>query len=367
MYDSGSAVGEIDCLKCGGFCLNLHLMKFWFRMVSRFSAVPRIVVAALSFLLPLSLSADRSPQHLYIEQYSGIAVSEMYRSGVPASITLAQGMLESSNGQSRLAVKGNNHFGIKCHDWKGARMFEDDDRKGECFRKYGSPEESFRDHSDFLRYRDRYSFLFDLETTDYKGWAYGLKRAGYATDPAYPRKLIKLIEDYDLDRFDRMDESYAAGQEGAAKKTRRRGRDYSSVPASPSSLEQAVEVTGGQVFSISLSRRLYSKNNVVFVYSNEGETYGDIAAANGLFRKELLRFNDLEGDRELLPGTVVYLEKKKSQAVKGLDKHIVDGGDETLWEISQRYGVRMKSLLKMNGLEEDAVLRDGDVIRLRRR
>ena len=138
-------------------------------------------------LVSAATAFSDTPQQSYIEKYSSLAVEEMYRTGVPASITLAQGLLESGNGQSRLAVKGNNHFGIKCHNtWTGAKVYHDDDRKGECFRKYDSPEESFRDHSDFLRYRDRYKFLFDLELTDYRSWAYGLKTAGYATDPKYP-------------------------------------------------------------------------------------------------------------------------------------------------------------------------------------
>ena len=165
----------------------------------------KITTIILSLLITLSLSASsvpaakggRSPQEIYIDQFASLAVEEMYRTGVPASITLAQGLLESRYGLSELAVKGNNHFGIKCHNnWKGKKMYYDDDRRGECFRKYPSPEQSYRDHSDFLRYRDRYKFLFDYKITDYKAWARGLKKAGYATDPAYPSKLINLIEEY---------------------------------------------------------------------------------------------------------------------------------------------------------------------------
>ena len=149
----------------------------------------------LTVLAAFRAPAEKSPQEAYIEKYSALAVAEMYRSGVPASITLAQGLLESGNGLSELARKSNNHFGIKCHNnWTGGRVYHDDDAKGECFRKYGHPYESYRDHSDFLRYRDRYKFLFDYKVTDYKSWAYGLKKAGYATDPAYPKKLIKLID-----------------------------------------------------------------------------------------------------------------------------------------------------------------------------
>ena len=142
----------------------------------------KILISLCVFLFSAvvyAVSTDKSPQEIYIDKYSALAVAEMYRSGVPASITLAQGLLESGNGRSELALKSNNHFGIKCHNnWTGGRVYHDDDAKGECFRKYSHPHQSYRDHSDFLRYRDRYKFLFDLKTTDYKGWAYGLKQAG---------------------------------------------------------------------------------------------------------------------------------------------------------------------------------------------
>ena len=165
----------------------------------------KVIIFISLLLLQLAAAAQGTPQERYIQKWAPTAVREMYRSGVPASITLAQGILESRYGLSSLATEGNNHFGIKCHkDWKGKSMRYDDDAKGECFRVYDSAEESFQDHSDFLRYRDRYKFLFDLKTTDYKGWAYGLKKAGYATDPNYPAKLIKYIEDYRLYEYDTM-------------------------------------------------------------------------------------------------------------------------------------------------------------------
>ena len=150
-----------------------------------------LIILSLVLASAWTLCAQ-TPQEKYIAKYSAIAVNEMYRSGVPASITLAQGIIESGSGLSKLALDGNNHFGIKCHNnWSGKTIFADDDRKNECFRSYPTAEDSFRDHSDFLRYRDRYKFLFDYETTDYKSWAYGLKQAGYATSPTYAHKLIK--------------------------------------------------------------------------------------------------------------------------------------------------------------------------------
>ena len=313
----------------------------------------KTLFAILVVLLSALCMAD-TPQRSYIEKYSDLAVEEMYRTGVPASITLAQGLLESGNGLSELAVKGNNHFGIKCHNtWTGAKVYHDDDRKGECFRKYDNPEESFRDHSDFLRYRDRYKFLFDYEPTDYKSWAYGLKVAGYATDPKYPEKLIRLIEEHELYLYDTM--QAVSGEEVAQQ-----------IPQSPARLEQARPLTDGQceVFRFALSRQMYSQNGVPFVYAEEGETYESIARSYRLFRKEILKFNDLKEDAELLPGTVVYLQKKKKASHPGLDRYVVEEG-QTLWEISQRFAVRMKNLCRLNGIEEGYVLREGDVLQLR--
>ncbi len=324
----------------------------------------RILSLFVSLFAALVVMAgpERTPQEKYIEKYAPIAVGEMYRSGVPASITLAQGLLESRYGLSDLAVKGNNHFGIKCHNWTGRMMYHDDDRRGECFRVYKSAEESFRDHSDFLRYRDRYKFLFDLEPDDYEGWAHGLKKAGYATDPAYPKKLIKLIEDYNLDDYDRKPASWA-GKEIRPKKSVK-----VTIPESPNRIERAdpLDVRRREAFRFPMSRQMYSLNGVPFIKSVDGESYAIIAASNNLFLKEILRYNDLDREQPLAPGTVVYLQSKKKQAAVGLDKHVVDKPGETVRSISQRYGVRMKALLKLNGMKSDAVLVEGEVIKLRK-
>ena len=324
--------------------------------------------------------AGDSPQQKYIAQYSRIAVEERKRSGVPASITLAQGMLESGNGMSELAVRGNNHFGIKCHDWKGQKIYYDDDRKGECFRKYRTVDESYRDHSDFLRYRDRYKFLFDYHVTDYKAWAYGLKKAGYATDPAYPKKLINLIEEYDLGRFDRAGrvrnvrpakdtgkEETASSQAAVKEKNGETVREDVKVPATPTELETPKPLTDrkGSSMRLSLTRQLYSQNGVPFVYSAEGETYSDIARYYGLFFNEILRYNDLSADKELLPGTVVYLQPKKSRAARQVDKYVAEGG-ESLRDIAQRYAVKLKSLMKLNNIYDGRELHEGEMILLRK-
>ena len=358
----------------------------------------RILLLASLTVALLSLGAadpDATPQQAYIVRYAPLAVSEMYRSGVPASITLAQGLLESQAGRSPLAVKGNNHFGIKCKDWKGRTMKHDDDLRNECFRVYDSPEDSFRDHSDFLRYRDRYKFLFDEDATDYEAWAYGLKKAGYATDPAYPAKLIKLIEDYRLYEYDRLPAGGAADAgtatadavETAGKvrqkdvrtpRVRRRktgtftdteadGTASDRLPASPLRLEESEVYSPGrgEMFRFSLTRKVYTRNGVPFIYSIEGETVASIAQANNLFVREILKFNDMEVAERLAPGTVVYLQAKKNHTVRGLDKYIVDRDGESLRDIAQRFAVRLEALEKINGIDRRSPLREGDTVYLR--
>ena len=366
----------------------------------------RLVITVVVGLMAVVASAQ-SPIEKYIAQWAPTAVREMYRSGVPASITLAQGILESRYGLSTLAADGNNHFGIKCHkDWTGKKQYYDDDAKGECFRVYDSADESFRDHSDFLRYRDRYKFLFDFETTDYKSWANGLKKAGYATDPGYPGKLIKYIEDYKLYEYDTMPltetetleekaeevvgqtvqpeqgkqevkakskdkssrKSVKASKKKAKKKTSVVDEELTGkIPESPLSLEEPKRIDKSQLeeFKFSLSREAYSKNGVPFVTSVEGETYSSIAARYGLFLKEILKYNDLAAPQELLPGTVVYLQAKKKQSEKGLDKFIVEDDSQSLRDISQRFGVRMSSVQKMNGFNAGYQPGEGDTIVLR--
>lgn len=374
-----------------------------------------IIFLSAVLLSVIYLRADVSPQERYIARYAAVAVQEMYRSGVPASITLAQGLLESRYGMSALAAEGHNHFGIKCHkDWKGKSMKVDDDEKGECFRVYDEDLESFRDHSDFLRYRDRYKFLFDYEVTDYVAWANGLKKAGYATDPAYPSKLISSIERYGLAKYDRMkpsdfksqtasDQALYTGREdgvevkgglestrddkrsktsaksekSAARKAksahRKAAADYEEtvpevLPESPIEMEEAVQVTVAQQneeFHFTMARPVYKQNGVPFIYSREGETYASIAEENNLFIKEILKFNDLAAGQTLQPGTVVYIQAKKNQTERGLDKYIVETDGENLRDICQRFAVKMNSVMAVNGFEAGHILREGDTILLR--
>lgn len=341
-----------------------------------------LVSCGIMAAVGLRANPDKSPQMAYIERFSALAVEEMYRSGVPASITLAQGLLESRYGLSELAVEANNHFGIKCHNWAGAKMFYDDDKKNECFRKYASAEDSFRDHSDFLRYRDRYKFLFDLDPTDYEGWAHGLRKAGYATDPAYPQKLIRLIEEYDLHKFDALkknapedvadaeNEKLSKKERKAIKKQRKAAMKEAGkeLPESPNSIEQPKPVKPSylETFRFNMSRQMYSQNGVPFVYASEGETYAGIAETYGLFIKEILKYNDLDAIAVLKPGQIVYIQPKKKQAAHGLDKYIAETDGEDLWEISQRFGVKLAEICKMNHIPQEYVLREGEVLKLRK-
>lgn len=329
------------------------------------------VLIAIALLLGFTVSAQRepgTPQERYIVRFASIAVNEMYRSGVPASITLAQGIIESRSGQSALAADGNNHFGIKCHNsWKGRTMLVDDDRKDECFRVYDSAEESFRDHSDFLRYRDRYKFLFDFPVTDYKSWAYGLKQAGYATDPSYAAKLIQCVENYNLSRYDRMTVAEALAEGGTDAEEPVAQDDVDAIPDSPLKIEAGEIYRGkaGEEYRFSLSRTLYSRNGVPFVYAVEGETYASIAKNNHLLLREILKFNDMPGGGELHAGDIVYLEPKKSKTVRGLDKYIVGEDGETFHGICQRFAVKEKAIRKLNGLPAGYQPKEGDELLLR--
>ena len=311
----------------------------------------------IALTVPNAHGQSRMTRQEYIDKYKETAMEAMRTHGIPASITLAQGCPESGDGNSDLAVKANNHFGIKCHnDWKGQTYYKKDDDPGKsCFRKYRNASESFKDHSDFLRYRDRYAFLFDLEITDYKGWCYGLKKAGYATDPQYAERLIKIIEDYRLYRFDR--EMYTKA-----------GKNSNLLPPSPNELMKVMELNPARnslLYKYSRNRTIYVRNGVPYILAGSMDTYESIAEEYNLFTKELLRYNDLRKPKELVPGTVVYLQKKKARAQRHMEIHIAVEGD-TYYDVAQRYGVRMKRLFKYNGYKEGDILHVGDEIFLRR-
>ena len=288
----------------------------------------------------------------YIEKYADIAVREMKATGIPASITLAQGCLESGNGNSTLATKANNHFGIKCHNnWKGKTIRHDDETRNECFRSYPSADESFRDHSDFLRYRDRYAFLFDLEPTDYKGWAYGLQKAGYATARTYAASLIQIIEENELYRYDKLD--------AVARK---------ELPPTPMEAEKSAvfkPLPGHKFYTASLSREIRTTNGVPWIKARKGDTYASLAKEYNLFTLELLHFNDRTRQVPLYEGEVVYLEAKKRESARNLDKHVVEEG-ETMRDLAQRYAVKMKKLYQYNHLRPGAQPEPGTILLLRK-
>lgn len=317
------------------------------------SAVRTFFAATLMLVCCLALQADDRRSD-YIRRWSATAVEQMIASGVPASITLAQGCLESANGTSRLAREANNHFGIKCRGWRGPSFLQDDDEKGECFRSYDSAEKSFSDHSDFLRYNDRYAFLFDLNPTDYKGWARGLKKAGYATDPQYAEKLIKIIEDYRLWEYDRLDES-----------------EIAVMPPSPVKLETPREVDAPLHFrpnslgNVTIEYTFYEKHGILYIIATGTETYASLARQFNLFRRELLKFNDEKKDHEIPAGAIVYLQAKRSQSTKDLAKHVVEEG-ETMRGLSQRFGVKLKNLYKFNNMRPGREPEPGTIINLRK-
>lgn len=294
---------------------------------------------------PAQVSSQYTTREEYIDQYKTWAIDEMNRSGIPASITLAQGMLESNNGNSTLAVKGNNHFGIKCHDWKGKSMRHHDDRRNECFRKYKSPRDSYKDHTNFLMNGPRYSSLFELEQTNYKGWARGLKRAGYATSPTYASALIRIIEDYELDQFD------------SGKKWRRKAGDTETI----------AEVTDIDGFEIEIDhRKILIRNRIDYIIVKEGDTYESLTRELEMMPYELAQYNEIPKNSKLNRGQVLYLQPKRRKASVEFSYHTVEAG-ETMYDISQMYGIKLKKLYQLNLMNPGEEPDVDDEIHLRRK
>lgn len=320
-------------------------------------SIARGVCLAATVLLSCFILQADDLRREYIRKWSETAVEQMIASGVPASITLAQACLESANGTSTLARQANNHFGIKCRGWSGPAFRHDDDLKDECFRSYDNAGESFSDHSDFLRYNDRYASLFDLDPTDYKGWARGLKKAGYATDPAYAEKLIKIIEDYRLYEYDVIKP--------------RKGGTSVSLPPSPVTLEKVSKVDAPLHFrprslgSVTIDYTFYEKHGLVYIVANGTEDYASLARQFNLFRRELLRFNDEKRDHIIPAGEMIYLQPKRNQSTADLAKHVVEEG-ETMRGLSQRFGVKLKNLYKFNNMKPGREPAPGTIINLRK-
>jgi LysM repeat protein len=290
----------------------------------------------------------------YIRKYKNLAIKHQKEYKIPASITLAQGLLESAAGGSYLARNGNNHFGIKCKEtWDGKKIYHTDDAPDECFRRYPSVEESYRDHAVFLAERKYYTSLFKLDLYDYKGWAYGLQRCGYATDKSYGEKLVKLIETYDLYKYDRT--------VLIADNT-----DYSSIEDDLDEMKKAsTEHNKAQRFSIdNWVRKIYENNGVHYVIARQNDTYDMIAYDMQSRTSKILKYNEVPKGFKLNEGDIVYLQNKKSYpADQKTNIHTVANG-ESLHTISQQYGIKLKSLYKLNRLKEDYIPKPGDTLKV---
>jgi LysM repeat protein len=317
----------------------------------------RIFLLAL-FALPVMLNSCRTSKPVvassyptandqeYIQYYQTLAISEMKRTGVPASITMAQALIESDAGRSRLAREANNHFGIKCHDdWSGPTVRHNDDRRNECFRKYSKPEGSFKDHSDFLRKEPRYKSLFSLDPEDYKAWARGLKKAGYATNPDYANLLIRKIEQYNLYKLD--------DGNAKVKKPVRPDEVENNVnePETAVQAKPAKSDDNGNFTVTAVPSRVKENNRIQYIVVKEGETKESIEKEFQMLGWELARYNELPSGFNVTAGQLLYLQPKRDRAEAGKEFHTVKEG-ETIYSISQLYGIKLKSLITLNRMEQ---------------
>ncbi len=293
----------------------------------------------------------------YIAAYKDIAIQEMQRTGVPAAITLAQGIHETAAGQSVLVKKSNNHFGIKCKsEWTGESVSHDDDARGECFRKYNDPLDSYRDHSDFLKTRAHYAFLFNLDPTDYEAWAYGLKKAGYATNPRYPQILIKLIKDYNLQDYTLI-----------AMERKPSGSDVilisntNTIQSDASSNAKATNASQENIPAVNYPSGVFKINETKVVWIAKGTSYLKVAEENNISLSRLFEFNDMRGLDIALIDQLVYLQRKRKKGAN--EFHIVAAG-ETVYDIAQKEAIRLESLLGYNFLGQDMQPKAGEKLYL---
>lgn len=324
-----------------------------------------------TYLLPAQ-QITNSDYAVYAKKYKALAIREMQLYKIPASITLAQGMIESGCGKSTLAVESKNHFGIKCQkDWTGDKYYHDDDAKNECFRKYNEVEESFRDHSLFLSTRNRYASLFTLPITDYKGWATGLKQAGYATNPEYANILIRLIESQKLFLLD--DPLYQDQEDVVENGNSKNSRD--EVHSGNTKVENEGRIIFRKKYSMpvpddfeyiytsELGRKVYQNYNVPFIFAQKGDTWYSIAKEFKVFSSQIYRQNDLLKNDQIIPGQMIYLEhKKRKNAVR---THEVQRG-ESLYSISQEKCIKLALLLRYNQLKPGEEPEPGYVLKLKR-
>lgn len=303
----------------------------------------------------------------YIDMWREVAIYQMAAHKIPASITLAQGILESADGNSELARTANNHFGIKCHsDWNGEKVFYDDDASNECFRKYPQARDSYEDHSVFLK-RKRYESLFELKTDDYAAWAKGLKECGYATNPKYAQLLIRIIEENKLYEFDSEGMQWiregtlpngevlpVAANTGSTGKSGKKGRNRNQ--------NEGTDIPG-EVSLGSARQIMISGNQIKYVMVQEGDNFNSLADELGMMPWQFRKYNDLESDKQLRAGDRLYLQPKRAKS-REKEVHTVQAG-ETLASISQHYGVKLKQLMRKNGLQEVAPLKEGSQLKLR--
>ena len=304
----------------------------------------------LIFLLFTVFTSNNAGNHKritrqeYIQTYKDWAIKDMKKSGIPASIKLAQAILESGDGNSDLARKSNNHFGIKCHTgWTGKKVYHDDDAKGECFRAYKNPLQSFEDHTTFLTTRSRYQKLFDLDPTDYKAWARGLKECGYATNPKYAELLIKIIEDNELYLFD------VEGGEALRKNRPSTSRKEKGIVVNPFS-----------------TREVKHNNGVKYIEVQSGDTYNSLTTELKLKDWQLRHYNDMSGNDDISAFRYLYIEPKRNNAHPSNGSHTVKEGD-TMHSISHQYGMKLKKLYKFNGMESGDEPNTGQKIKLRKK
>ena len=336
------------------------------------------IILAISFLFINTLQGqNKITTQEYIQKYQGIAQRQMQNYGIPASIIMAQALLESGTGNSTLAVKANNHFGIKCHrDWKGPAIRHHDDKRNECFRKYRRPEESFTDHTEFLKSGSRYSFLFSLDQTDYKGWARGLKKAGYATNPDYANMLIRKIEEHNLHYYDMVNYTSEKSTPPVktdevpgvknTKTTSGKISDIAQVTArdinpfnigeekiSTSDSERVIipQVKLQENIVVSLPVRIMQKNRIQYIIVRDGDTKESIENEFNLLKWELAKYNDLNQDFKLSPGQILYIQPKRDKAEQGDYFYFSVEGD-TMYSISQKFGIKLRKLYEMNRMKE---------------
>lgn len=317
-----------------------------------------LITFLFAFISNLIFAQSSENIRNYIQTYKEIAIREEIRTGVPASITLAQGIHETGAGTSDLVTKSNNHFGIKCKtEWNGGKVYHDDDERGECFRKYTDASESYKDHSDFLRTRSHYSSLFTLDATDYKAWAHGLKKAGYATNPKYPQILIRLIEDYDLQQYTLI----ALNSKGDKNEVIYTSNTEKKEITTDETIKNP-EVENALVKKVSYPSGIFKINETKVLYVTKGKAFLKIADENDLSLSRLFEFNDMKPVDISEKDRLIFLQRKRTVGAE--EFHIVQP-EETLYDIAQTEGIRLESLLGYNLLAKDMQPAIGEKLNLK--